>query len=84
MTLNKQPLYRSAAYVNGQLMALQALVFALARAQPDRMSLCTAMEQSIELLRTATLPTAMPDDYFLGIDAVDTDVHRLKAADMPR
>lgn len=50
MTSGEQPLYRSAAYINGQLMATQALVFALARALPERHALRATMLRSLELL----------------------------------
>lgn len=81
MTSSGQPLYRSAAYVNGQLMATQVLLFAVARAMPDRAGLRHDMLRSLELLRSTALCTAMPDDYGLGIDQVETTLQQLLPAE---
>ena len=71
METSPQPLYRSAAFVNGQVMATQALVFALAAQMPARAAMRAALLQALESLRTAGLATAMPDDYLLGIDRTE-------------
>lgn len=65
------PHFASAAYVNGQVMATQALVAAMARLMPDRSGTRAALLQSLELLRVAGLPSGMPDDHLLGIDQTE-------------
>lgn len=77
MGTSPQPLFKSAAYVNGQLMALQAAFVALARFAPDREALRAEIQRQLEQLRTALLPSGMPDDALAGIDRIEEDLMRL-------
>lgn len=60
-----------ASYIDGQLMATQAMVFALARLMPDPFAARDAMLQSLEKLRVAGLPSGMGDEFLDGIDKTE-------------
>lgn len=55
--------------------------FTLVRALGDRTDPIAAMKQSVEALRTAALPSPMPEDYFEGIDKVSKLLHDMLEPD---
>ena len=71
-----QPLYKSAAFVNGQISALEAMFIAVIRTHHDADRLRDQIAHQLEMLRTASLPQPMPDDYLSGIDQTEALLRR--------
>lgn len=70
-TKNPKP-FDVASYVDGQIMATQALVFAVAKLMPDPVAARAAMLQQLEKLRVAGLPSKMGDEFLLAIETTES------------
>lgn len=70
-SLNDPKRFDVASYVDGQFLATQALVFALAKLMPDPIAARDAMLQQLEKLRVAGLPSRMGDEFLLAIDKTE-------------
>ena len=71
MDSDSRPLYNQPQYMQGQILALQALVIALARVTTDLAPFREEGLRQIELLKTALLPEPVSDAQVHGIHAIE-------------
>lgn len=63
-----QPIYRDPDYVQGQIVALQALILGLAQNQPKEVFREQSLER-LEILKTALLSQPVSDARLRAVDA---------------
>ncbi len=70
----------NAAYVQGQIRAVRALVIALAKTSGHLEAFCAEAQKQMELLRTAVLHQSVPESYLDAIAETEAYVQEKCAA----
>jgi hypothetical protein len=70
----------NAAYVQGQIRAVRALVIALAKTSGHLEAFCAEAQTQMELLRTAVLHQSVPESYLDAIAETEAYVQEKCAA----
>ena len=73
---NPSKKYDTYAHVEGQIMALAAILRGMLLVFPERDDALQQVQAQLEYLRTAALPSRAPDEMLEGIDRIANEVLR--------